>query len=61
MRYTFTEHSRWLYWFSIIKIVRVLTALGAVGLAEWVARETGLRARVVELLYGPSGPRERHD
>lgn len=55
------EKARWLYWWALIKVVRVLTWLGAVGLAEWIARETGLRARVIEILYGPGGPREHEE
>jgi len=39
-------HARALYWFAIIKAVRALTCAGAVGMAEWLARVTGLRARV---------------
>ena len=61
MRRPVIEHARWLYWWGIIKVVRGLTWLGAVGLAEWIARETGLRARVIEILYGPGGPREDED
>lgn len=39
-----------LYWYACIKIVRGLTAVGLVAAAEWIARRTGLRARVLELL-----------
>ena len=51
-------HARALYWLAIIKAVRALTWLGAVEAAEWIARETGLRARVIALLYGPDRMRE---
>lgn len=53
MKSTIEKHASALYWYSIIKTVRLLTWLGFVGAAEWVARETGLRALLIELLYGP--------
>ena len=58
MKHAITEHARGLYWWAIIEVVQGLTWLGAVRLAEWIARETGLRARLVELLYGPGGQRD---
>ena len=39
-----------LYWYACIKIVRGLTAVRLVPAAEWIARRTGLRARVLEVL-----------
>jgi hypothetical protein len=58
MREFLEGHARALYWLAIIKLVRLLTWAGAVSVAEWIARETGLRARVVALLYGPRYPGE---
>ncbi len=56
MRNLLESHARALYWYVLIKMVRLLTWLGAVNAAEWIARETGLRARVVALLYGSRFP-----
>ncbi len=53
MKEIMVAEARTLYWFAIIKAVRILTFLGAVDFAEWIARESGLRARVIALLYGP--------
>lgn len=50
--------SRGLYWYALIKLVRFLVWIGAVNVAEWIGRETGLRARCVALLYGPRFPSE---
>jgi hypothetical protein len=43
-------HACALYWYAIIKAVRLLTYVGLVSGAEWIARVTGLRARVLEAL-----------
>lgn len=43
-------HAHAVYWFAIIKAVRALDSMGAVGAAEWVSRVTGLRARLEALL-----------
>ena len=57
MKFFLESHAWALYWYAIIKLVRLLTWAGAVNVAEWIARETGLRARVVALLYGTRYPR----
>lgn len=49
--------SNGLYWLAIIKLVRLLAWLGAEQAAEWVGRESGLRARCAFLLYGDRHPR----
>jgi len=58
MKEIIVTEARGLYWLAVIKAVRVLTFLGAVDAAEWISRETGLRARVIALLYGPDRTHE---
>jgi hypothetical protein len=48
----FLEHVSALYWYVCITLVRGLTNVGLVPAAEWIARRTGLRLRVLALLRG---------
>ena len=52
-----TGHASAVYWFTIIKIIYALYALGLPDAAEWVSRVTGLRARLEALLEDPGDPR----
>lgn len=52
-----TGHARAVYWFTIIKIIYALYALGLPDAAEWISSVTGLRARLETLLEEPGDPR----